>query len=491
MEQNARRAGQRMAGGSHSMVRTSEPSGGFETISCGAIWKSETDRRLYTEPGQHDHIAEETASVDNIDYICSIMCLLMPRLGERGRSTNIVARSLDLSSAYRQLTVAESSRDFAHIAVFDPHSAEAVVYRQVAMPFGSKAAVNGFIRCARCKQWLATTCLAIPVSCYFDDYIMTTPPELAANTEASMTILLSVLGWAFDQTGPKSDSFSNLVQALGVVFQLNDSVDGMVRISNTDKRLHEVVQLLGETVDRGTLSVKQAQVLRGRLAFSDAFIFGRAGKGALQEISCHAFAKPFVNQIGHELEHRLSQLRDRLKTGEPRCVASKLATSWYIFSDASFDGSTGGGLGAVLVGAHGNCVSWFSFLLDKDLLHPILMAGGETIIGELETAAVAMSIHLWSEVLASQHVVFFIDNDGSKYSSKSTMITRLCDVCSEMLDSSVMLPWFTRIPSASNIADFPLRGIDHPMLCKSQMLHREKVRKSWGKISQHTVEGHS
>ena len=440
--------------------------------------------------------AEETASVDNIDYICSIMCLLMRRLGERGRSTNIVARSLDLSSAYRQLTVAESSRDFAHIAVFDPHSAEAVVYRQVAMPFGSKAAVNGFIRCARCIQWLATTCLAIPVSCYFDDYIMTTPPELAANTEASMTILLSVLGWAFDQTGPKSDSFSNLVQALGVVFQLNDSVDGMVRISNTDKRLHEVVQLLEETVDRGTLSVKQAQVLRGRLAFSDAFIFGRAGKGALQEISRHAFAKPFVNKIGHELEHRLSQLRDRLKTGEPRCVASKLATSWYIFSDASFDGSTGGGLGAVLVGPHANCVSWFSFLLDKDLLHPILMAGEETIIGELETAAVAMSIHLWSEVLASQHVVFFIDNDGSKYSlirgySKSTMITRLCDVCSEMLDSSVMLPWFTRIPSASNIADFPSRGIDHPMLCKSQMLHREKVRKSWEKISQHTVEGHS
>ena len=116
------------------------------------------------------------------------MCLLMRRLGERGKSTNIVARSLDLSSAYRQLTVAESSRDFAHIAVFDPHSKEAVVYRQVAMPFGSKAAVNGFIRCARCIQWLATTCLAIPVSCYFDDYIMTTPPELAANTEASMTI---------------------------------------------------------------------------------------------------------------------------------------------------------------------------------------------------------------------------------------------------------------------------------------------------------------
>lgn len=115
------------------------------------------------------------------------------------------------------------------------------------------------------------------------------------------------------------------------------------------------------------------------------------------------------------------------------------------------------------------------------------MTGGETIIGELETAAVGMSIDLWSDALSSQHVVFFIDNDGAKYSlirgySKSTMITRLCDVCSEMLDSSVMLPWFTRIPSASNIADFPSRGIDHPLLCKSQKLQYGKIYKSWEKI---------
>ena len=433
--------------------------------------------------------------MDNIDYVCSIMCLLMRRLGEGGNDTNIVARSLDLSSAYRQLTVAESSKDYAHIAVFDPHQKKPVVYRQVAMPFGSKAAVNGFIRCARCLQWLASTCLAIPLSCYFDDYILTATPQLAENTEAAMTILLTMLGWAFDRTGPKSDSFSHMVQASGVVFQLTDSVYGMINISNTDKRLTEVLELLDETLERGTLTVKQAQVLRGRLAFSDAFIFGRAGKSALQEISRHAFAKPFVKAIGGVLEHRLLQLVNRLKAGGPRCVSSKLATSWFVFSDASFEKGNEGGLGAVLVAPNGDCVSWYSFSLDGDLLLPLLSKGGETIIGELETVAVAMAINLWSRTLHSQHVVFFIDNDGAKYAlirgySKSNMITQLCDFGSEILDDVVILPWFTRIPSASNIADFPSRGLEHPLLCESQKISYDDVHRSWSKISKR-VEGHS
>ena len=440
--------------------------------------------------------SEETASVDNIDYVCSIMCLLMRRLGEGGNETNIVARSLDLSSAYRQLTVAESSKDYAHIAVFDPHQRRPVVYRQVAMPFGSKAAVNGFIRCARCLQWLAATCLAIPLSCYFDDYILTATPQLSENTEASMTILLTMsLGWAFDRTGPKSDSFSHMVQALGVVFQLTDSVYGMINISNTDKRLTEVLELLDETLERSKLTVKQAQVLRGRLAFSDAFIFGRAGKSALQEISRHAFAKPFVKEIGEVLRHRLLQLVNRLKAGGPRCVSSKLATSWFVFSDASFEKDNEGGLGAVLVAPNGDCVSWFSFVLNGDLLLPLLSKGGETIIGELETAAVAMAINLWPRTLNSQHVVFFIDNDGAKYAlirgySKSDMITQLCGFSSEILDDAVILPWFTRIPSASNIADFPSRGLEHPLLCESQKISYDDVHRSWSKISKR-VEGHS
>ena len=189
------------------------------------------------------------------------------------------------------------------------------------------------------------------------------------------------------------------------------------------------------------------------------------------------------------------QLANRLKAGGPRCITSRLATSWFVFSDASFERDNEGGLGAVLVAPNGDCVSWFSFIMNEDLLLPLLSKGGETIIGELETAAVAMAINLWSRTLTSQHVVFFIDNDGAKYAlirgySKSNIITRLCDFSCEILDDAVILPRFTRIPSASNIADFPSRGVQHSMLCESHRISHDEVQRSWYMITKR-VEGHS
>ena len=102
-----------------------------------------------------------------------------------------------------------------------------MVFKQIAFPFGSRAAVNVFIRCARCLQWLAATCLRIPLSCYFDDFVLVAPPSLVQNTEACFTSLLILLGWSFDKTG-------QMVSARGVVFKLDQSCAGVVLVSNTD-----------------------------------------------------------------------------------------------------------------------------------------------------------------------------------------------------------------------------------------------------------------
>ena len=110
-----------------------------------------------------------------------------------------------------------------------------------------------------------------------------------------MCVMLDILGWGFDKEGPKSDDFSEMVSALGVRFDLKSCNDGILRICNTEKRIAETVALLEAVILRGTLQKKEALVLRGRLAFCDAFIFGRLGKIALQDIEycwsciCSAF----------------------------------------------------------------------------------------------------------------------------------------------------------------------------------------------------------
>ena len=91
----------------------------------------------------------EQATTDSIDVISAMLAELMKQLSRAGKSTHVLARSFDLSAAYRQLCVAPGSYKFA-----------------LCLPFGSRSAVNAFIRCARCIQWIAAHC-----SCIFQQHV--------------------------------------------------------------------------------------------------------------------------------------------------------------------------------------------------------------------------------------------------------------------------------------------------------------------------------
>lgn len=91
----------------------------------------------------------EKPTVDNPDAVCAILIQLMRALGAAGREHALQARSLDLTSACRQLCVSEASSKYAFLAVYDRTRGEAALFKQIALPFGSRTAVNAFIRCAR------------------------------------------------------------------------------------------------------------------------------------------------------------------------------------------------------------------------------------------------------------------------------------------------------------------------------------------------------
>ena len=149
-----------------------------------------------------------------------------------------------------------------------------------------------------------------PMSCYFDDFVIFAPPGLANNTQSALSLMLDVFGWAFDREGPKSDSFSASVSALGVVFNLDPTSDGRLEVHNTERRLKEAVEALDVIILAGRLGKKDALSLRGRLAFCDAFIFGRLGRVSLQNITHHAYASPFTAELSFETVHSLKILRE-------------------------------------------------------------------------------------------------------------------------------------------------------------------------------------
>ena len=422
----------------------------------------------------------EKPTVDNPDVVCALAMTLILALQAAGKSTRILARSLDLTSAYRQLCISDDSAKYAFLSVFDPTLGSAALFRQIALPFGSKTSVNAFIRCSRFLQWVAARCFSIPMSCYYDDFVIFTTPALEENTQQVIALMFDLLGWAFDKTGAKADVFSQTVSALGVVFNLESSQTGLIAISNTERRLNEAMELLKGVLHTRKLGHKQALVLRGRLAFCDAFIFGRTGKLALQIIMSHAYMNPFVEDVNDYLYGALTALLRRFQNATPRMISTSLYSTFHIYTDAAFSDDFSGGLGGVLCDAAGRVIQWFGLQISAETVKQFVDDQQQVAIGELETLAVLLAVKLWNMKITSAKTIFFIDNEGAKFSlikgySSSKNISHLCSLITSALDAAMILPWFSRVPSPSNIADIPSRNLKDPMLTECSETDRKHV----------------
>jgi len=423
----------------------------------------------------------EKPTVDNPDVVCSIFIYFMQALAKCGKGTELVARSLDLTSAYRQLCIEPASFKYAYVSVFDPTTCAAAPFQQIALPFGSRTAVNAFIRCARFLQWVAARCLAIPMSCYFDDFVIPSTPGLAGNTQQALSLMFDLLGWAYDRGGDKADVFSSSVAALGVVFDLSSASTGTVLVANTSKRTAETVELIGATLANQRLSHKQALVLRGRPAFCDAQVFGRTGQLALQAITQHAYKKPFDPVFSDHLRDALLALRLRISSGPPRSVSSLVLEYLCIFTDAAFQDDFWGGLGGVICTSTGSILSWFGMALSSEVVSKLMRKEQQVAIGELETLAVLLAANIWRSYIGAKRILFFVDNEGSRFSlirgySASKVISFMCSVLTSLLDDLFIFPWYARVPSVSNIADPPSRGKPHESLPECRKVDQERLQ---------------
>ena len=373
----------------------------------------------------------EKPTVDNVDVACAMFSKLTWSLRAKNRDSTVLGRAFDLTAACRQLCVGTDSKGFAIIAVYDPGRKRSLIFRQVCLPFGAKASVNGFIRCSRCIQWLANVCLWIPATSYYDDFIVGSTSMLANNTDKAMGLLFTLLGWKYDLTGSKADVFSCTVSALGVCFDLSSTGCGTVRIANTDKRRADLDLKLAAILGNNALTMKEGLELRGRLSFAESQVLGKAGQYALKVLSEHIHAVPFRPHLLHHVHMALKFLRERLRNGMPRVISSPFDQCWCVYTDASFHCCDQGGLGGVLVSPTGSVVAWFGLLLDDKQIQPFLGAERKTCIGELETLAVPLALQMWSYYLGNAECVVHLDNEGARFVlikgySKSSCISRVC-----------------------------------------------------------------
>ena len=336
-------------------------------------------------------------------------------------------------------------------------------------------------------------CLHLPTTCYYDDFVVASTPELSANSEASMALLLDLLGWRYDREGPKADAFSSQVLTLGVQFDLTGTVNGFFEVCNTSKRKEDVLNLIDATLSAGIMDKKAAQSLRGRLAFAYSQIFGLSGKLALQKISEHAFQRPFIANISKELSDALRFLRSRIERGVPRKVLKSVCNTFVILSDASFQSDRSGGIGGVLMSPNKTLISWFGLKLPPDVVSDFMAVDQDVAIAELETLALYMCVVLWNNLIRSRHILFCLDNEVARYGlmkgySHAPMVSKIVNALCVQFEESLILPWFLRVPSSANIADFPSRAIDHSFLKSEFRLDATLVKNAFAKLARDLLQ---
>ena len=334
----------------------------------------------------------DTAATENkvdlhmVDTFGAVIRAFFSCCSEFGNPSELVGKTYDLKSAYRQVPIMAEHLKFSYFCIYNWLLHKPEVYQLLTLPFGATHSVYSFLRLSRLLYTICTRGLYLVTTNFYDDFILASRPTCVESAKNSMELVFLLTGWEFARTGNKATDFDVVCRALGVEFDLTKSGERVLAIRNTEQRVADLVLMINSCLEKGSIGKQECLVLRGKLGFADSFLHGRIGALLLKQLSEHAFAK--TGTLSTELTTSLQLMRARLVAGKPRLVTSGTLKQWFVFTDASFQqGDCTGGIGAVLFDHFGQCAGWFGFALDGELCKVLGSDNKETTIYELELVA--------------------------------------------------------------------------------------------------------
>ena len=416
-----------------------------------------------------------TVSEKPITHSIDEIALLITKLAKAAKKKgikSIFGRTADLKSAYRQLAVADSSLRFSYLAVYDPHEAKPKLFQQLAVPFGSTKAVYFFLRVARALWTILVKGALIPTTNYFDDFVLLALSGDRSSCSHAFDEVMRLLGWKLSED--KTTEWATSFEALGVLFEIDQTGSGVLKVRNTEKRRKELTSSLKEFLAAGVMTQKEALQLRGRLQFAQAQFFGRLGRRCLNEITKHAYSGRMKLTVA--AKERMEEFTKFLTAAQPRLVGQVSCRTFMILTDAAFEKDTRtGGLGGVLLTGSGSALSFFSVPISEQQADSLSVHEEQTIIYELEMFGVLVGLKLLTEktaafaesysqagATAGTGVICYIDNDAARHayiagSAKKGVAGILIDEVNFLEYVHGILPWYARVASPANLADEPSR----------------------------------
>ena len=147
-----------------------------------------------------------------------------------GPKANLLGRTLDLKSAYKQLAVSPDQFVRALVA-YGPVLKRPAYFIINALPFGATSSVYSFNRVAKSLWHIMVALCGVWATQSYDDYPNVELADIAENSRAFMEFILQVLGWRFASEGKKAEPHGESFKVLGVESRLTSSSPNEVLLS--------------------------------------------------------------------------------------------------------------------------------------------------------------------------------------------------------------------------------------------------------------------
>ena len=119
----------------------------------------------------------------------------------------------------------------------------------------------------------------------------------------------------------------------------------------------------------------------------------------------------------------------------------------------------------------------------------------KTIIFEAELLALVLAFSVWRDYVTAKSIICFVDNNSARDvaisgNGRNFTANSLIDFLLKLEMATCTTPWYTRIPTPSNIADDPSRGVVEALLAQkvSETSVQDGLREIMVALAEDTVK---
>ena len=261
-----------------------------------------------------------------------------------------------------------------------------------------------------------------------------------------------------------------------MVVDLSASDSGKIVVRNKLDRVDGIAAQVDEIVAEGICKPSTAASLRGRFQFAEGQLYGRAVAVCTSAFGNRALGNDNVSQLRDQMKAELYWVVEFLRSAAPRTLLAKDTRSpLLVFTDAALevDASLATIGGVVFDGA---VCEFFSVKL-SDVQLASLQTESKHVIAVLEVLPVACAMKIWADKTLHRIVFYFVDNDAAracliKVISSAPVINRVLKRIAMMGAAHPSFAWYSRVPSASDVADEASR-LKPLVMMQDEAIYRE------------------